>query len=227
MRVRAPGEIALTVMPASAALVAACSVADHTAALAAPYPRPPAKRGVERDLRDRVDDPPVALVPHHRKRGAHGADGRLEVHREQRVELGVDGLLDLTPATCEPGVVHDDVDAPEGVERGGRLPRLHRPATRHRSCPPWPPHRPIRSRRRPAAPGRRRHRPSRSVPRSFTTTRMPPAASAKACARPSPRPAPVTSATRAVTMDSGQLTDQPHHGEDPRMPTTDPYSAFP
>ena len=36
MRVRAPGEIAFTVIPVPAASVAACSVADHTAALAAP-----------------------------------------------------------------------------------------------------------------------------------------------------------------------------------------------
>src|SRR5262249_45749266 len=38
--------------------------------------------------------------------------------------------------------------------------------------------------------------PSTSPPRSLTTTRAPWAASAMACARPSPRPAPGTTATR-------------------------------
>src|SRR5215469_7205384 len=38
--------------------------------------------------------------------------------------------------------------------------------------------------------------PSTPPPTSLTTTRAPPAASAIACARPNPRPAPVTAATR-------------------------------
>ena len=40
------------------------------------------------------------------------------MHREQGVELRTDRLVDGATTTREPGVVHDDVDAAERVERG-------------------------------------------------------------------------------------------------------------
>ena len=39
------------------------------------------------------------------------------MHREQGVELGSDRLVDGATTTCEPCVVHDDVDAAERVDR--------------------------------------------------------------------------------------------------------------
>ena len=95
------------------------------------------------------------------------------------------------------GVVDEDVEASEPLD--GRIderPCARRPLPR-RCC------RPRRLRRRRRSPPRRRTprpasapRPSMEPPRSLTTTLAPRSASSSAWARPIPRPAPVTTATR-------------------------------
>ena len=67
--------------------------------------------------------------------------------------------------------------------------------------------------------------PSRSTPRSFTTTRAPSAAKARAWARPSPRPAPVTITTRPSQQPVTAAPSHQRPGRRRAAPTSPPGHA--
>ena len=74
-----------------------------------------------------VDDAAVALLLHHRRRVAGAVERALEVHADHRVEVGL-FHLDERLVAHDAGVVHEDVDRAERVDRG-----LHDAARRRRS----------------------------------------------------------------------------------------------
>ena len=130
----------------------------------------------------------------------HGVAGRGEgaaqVHLDHGVPL-VDRHVDQHAVAQDARVVHQHVEAAEGVD--GRLDqpaRARRSPRRRRRWPP--PRRPCRgSRRPPRRPARSEDpEPSTSPPRSLTTTLAPWLANSSACSRPMPRPAPVMTTTR-------------------------------
>ena len=63
------------------------------------------------------DEPAVAVLLHHPERGPADVEGTLEVHVQNRVEVVV-GQLGERLVTQDAGVVDDDVDLAEGVDRG-------------------------------------------------------------------------------------------------------------
>ena len=122
MRVRAPGDTVFTVIPCSRPWRASDNVADHTAALAAPYPiAPPPGMRSSSATSETVFTMRPRLRAEMRPRSADRADGADEVHREHTLELLGGDRLDRTgasfPTTGEAGVVHDDVELPERVDR--------------------------------------------------------------------------------------------------------------
>ena len=161
------------------------------------------------------DDAAVALSHHVWPCGTGGVERPDRVHGEVAGEVVLVGVRNPRPPD-DAGVVDEDVEVSESLQGG------FDECPRH---PLWLPRRCCRQRqlrRRRRSPPRRRPRrpasaprPSMVPPRSLTTTLAPRAASSRAWARPIPRPAPVTIATRPSKLCQFTPT-RPVGAADPR-----------
>ncbi len=157
-----------------------------------------AQVAVDARQRRRVDDPGVDLVAGLGAVAPVGGgvarrgEGALEVDLDDGVPLRLGHVREHAVAE-DAGVVDEDVEAAEGVDRLLDQRARRRPSRRCRRC--WrPPRRPaasISSTTAWAGPVDAPV-PSMAPPRSFTTTLAPWAARSIACSRPMPLPAPVT-----------------------------------
>ena len=195
MRVNAPGDTALTVIPYGRPCCASDNVADHTAALAAPYPipPPPGMRSSSATSETVFTIAAPALRAEMRPGCLRRTDRAHEVHCEHTRELILGDGLDRAPPPAAPPP-SDPHCSPR--RRSGRTCPPHAPPAEpapsnwRRRCG----RRPLRLRRRGSRPRPSRRptrswpRPSSSAPTSHTTTRAPRSASRRACARPIPRP---------------------------------------
>ena len=211
MRVIAAGASALTLMPFLAPATARLRVSPMTPPLAAAYERFAGKP--ENAGRGGHDDAAVALRDEVRPGGACGVERPADVHRKMLREVVGVGVGKPGPAN-DSGVVDEDVDPPEAFqcradERVGTLDRRHVMAVGDRRAS-----RARRSARRRTRRARHRRRsPAIEPPRSLTTTLAPRSASSMAWARPMPRPAPVTTATRPSNVSgSGAVSENPGEG---------------
>src|SRR5258705_7218758 len=136
----------------------------------------------------------MPLCDHVRPGSLHRVNRPTEVHAPILIKIIKGGVLEWL-ASADTSVVHEKVDSPEMLDghrdqvtaalRGGNI-------TVTRDC--LPPRDRMRSATSSAIPESFPN-PDTLVPRSFTTTRAPRSARSSTYARPSPRPAPVTTPT--------------------------------
>ena len=74
-----------------------------------------ARQRDEAGLRAHVHDAPAALLDHHPRHGLTGEEEALDVEVEGAVEIGLCPVLGRLLLGTQPGVVDEDVDAPERV----------------------------------------------------------------------------------------------------------------